>query len=139
MYRSPSTRYEQWKETVEWIEKEIKEEPRDLMVLGDCNMRDMGGWTESEVENLRNRALNGTKEEGRDLTGQEMLLLRLVEDQCLRQIVRGAMRGPYLLDVVFTNGIAPRAVEIIHNESLTDHATLLGKQLAYEAEKDEEE
>ena len=49
------------------------------------------------------------------MTGQEMLLLGMIEDQCLRQIVRGATRGPYLLDVVFTNGIAPRAVEIIHN------------------------
>ena len=136
IYRSPSTNFEQWKEAVEWLEKELLEDPRDLMILGDLNMGDMGAWTEVEVERLQSRALNGTKETGKDKTGQELMLLGLVETNCLRQIVRGATRGAYMLDLVFCNGLQPRAVEVIENVTLTDHSTIIVKLLAYKKQED---
>ena len=46
----------------------------------------MGGWTEVEIDSLRERAPNGTQEEGIDPTGQEMFLLELSEEFCLRRL-----------------------------------------------------
>ena len=103
VYRSPATNYKQWKEGIEWLEKQILEDPRDQMMLGDLNFKDMGSWSEIEVERMRNKALNGTKQEGRDVTGQELLLLGLTEGSNLRQIVRGPTRGNHILDLVFGN------------------------------------